>query len=340
MNNTNTSNRSNTGDVGATGSRRPGRVCGFKQCSRSGNVGETGGGLTGTVTAGPSLPGEPLPLAGRVVALTADRRRTEQAGLFRRRGATVVEGPTLRTVDLSSDLRLRQVTDALIAHPPDVLVVTTGLGLSLWLETAASWGASERLAAALGRARSLARGAKAASALRRAGLGVAWQAPAETMDDVLAYLAEEAGAGARVALQLFDPADHPSTRAARALGLDVVEVPVYRWLLPDDLAPAEALVQAAVAGELDAVTFTSQPAARHLFAIAAGAGQDQALRRAFNEGLCCACVGPVCAAAAREMGVAGPVWPTPPRLVAMARLVAETLSPTDRRPSTDPKPST
>lgn len=293
----------------------------------------TAGGLTGTVTAGPSLPGEPLPLAGRVVALTADRRRSEQAGLFQRRGATVVEAPTLKTVDLSRDRRLREVTEALIADPPGWLVVTTAMGLRLWLESAASWAALDRLTGALGRARAVARGAKSASALRRAGLEVAWQAPGETMADVLAYLAEEAEPGARVALQLFDLADHPSTRAVRALGLEVVEVPVYRWLLPDDMAPARALVEAAVAGQLDAVTFTSQPALRHLFTIADGAGRGAALAGAFNDGLCCACVGPVCAAAARELGVARPVWPSPPRLVAMARLVTQALGPPGHIPA-------
>lgn len=267
-----------------------------------------------------------MPLAGRVVAVTADRRRAEQARLFERRGATVLHGPTLKTVDLTRDRPLREATESLIARPPAFAVVTTGMGLGLWLQAAGSWGRLEALTRTLGRARLVARGAKSASALRRAGLDAAWQAPAETMEDVLGYLAGQAEPGARVALQLFDPADHPSTVSARGLGLEVVEVPVYRWLLPDDVEPARALVRAAVGGELDAVTFTSQPAVRHLFAIAAGTGQDRQLAAAFNEGLHCTCVGPVCAAAARELGVSHPLWPSPPRLAAMARLLTGALS--------------
>ena len=37
------------------------------------------------------------------------------------------------------------------------------------------------------------------------------------------------------------------------------------------------------------------------------------------------CVGPVCAAAAREEGISAPVWPDPPRLPTMVRQVATLL---------------
>jgi uroporphyrinogen-III synthase len=129
-----------------------------------------------------------------------------------------------------------------------------------------------------------------------------------------------------VAVQLFEPADHPSTAAIAALAGEVVEVPVYRWLLPADDGPALELVERAITGRLDAVTFTSQPAVRHLFRIAERAGIDERLRAAFADGLLAACVGPVCAEAALEEGIAGPVWPDPNRLTMMVRQVTELLA--------------
>jgi uroporphyrinogen-III synthase len=105
----------------------------------------------------------------------------------------------------------------------------------------------------------------------------------------------------------------------------LVEVPVYRWVLPDDLGPAERLVEQAVTGRLDAVTFTSQPAVRHLFRIAESTGRGDALRTAFADGVLAACVGPVCAEAAREEGIAAPVWPEPNRLTMLVRQVTEIL---------------
>ena len=267
-----------------------------------------------------------LPLAGRVIGVTADRRWEEQARLFGARGATVLHGPTMTTVDLTADAALRQATEALVADPPDYLVATTGLGMRMWLEAAAGWGLGDRLVASIAPARIVARGAKAASALRGAGFDVWWRAPEERMDQIVARLDEEDLSRARVAVQLFEPADHPSTTALSARAAELVEVPVYRWLLPDDRAPAEALVEQAVDGRLDAITFTSQPAVRHLFRIAEGMGRGEDLRAAFEAGLLAACVGPVCAEAAREEGITGPVWPEPNRLTMLVRQVTDLLA--------------
>ncbi len=259
-------------------------------------------------------------LAGRRIGLTADRKAAEQAELFRRRGAEVLHGPTMATVDLSGEDALRQATSALVDDPPDHLVVTTGMGLRLWLEAAAGWGIEEALLSALATTAIAARGAKSASAVRRAGLHVAWRAPGETMTEVVAHMTEAtSGSRPRIALQLFDPADHASTAALGALAGELIEVPVYRWRRPDDLGPALALVAAAIAGDLDAVTFTSQPAVRNLVGIAADQGVADALLAALNAGVVAACVGPVCAEAAREVGIKDPLWPDPPRLPAMVR---------------------
>lgn len=233
----------------------------------------------------------------------------------------------MATVDLSGEEALRRATVALVENPPDYLVVTTGMGLRLWLEAAAGWGLEGALRQALAPTVVVARGAKAASAVRRAGLDVAWRAPGETMDEVVAHLVDVAShTRPRVAVQLFDPGDHTSTQRLRALAGELVEVPVYRWRLPDDLAPARRLIDAALEGRLDVVTFTSQPAVRQLVSIAAGDGKDAALVAALNDGVLAACVGPVCAEAAREVGIADPVWPDPPRLPAMVRQITERLS--------------
>jgi len=260
-------------------------------------------------------------LAGRRVGITADRRWRAQADLLENLGAEVLHGPTLRTVDLTRDEGLQRATRALIATPPDYLVASTGMGMNMWLEAAETWDLVEPLRAALRRGTVVARGAKACSALRRAGLDVAWQAPSETMEAVVA----EGVASARVAVQLFDPAGHPSTAALAALCGELVEVPVYRWLMPLDVAPAARLIEAACNGGLDAVTFTSQPAVHHLFRIAEDLGRAEGLRAACNSTVRPVCVGPVCADAALAEGITNPTWPDPPRLAAMVRLVASEL---------------
>ena len=259
------------------------------------------------------------------MGVTADRRWEEQARLFADRGVDVVHGPTLRTIDLSEQEALRDVTRSLVGCPPDYLIVTTGMGMRRWLEAAGRWDLAGALLASLAAARVVARGAKATSAARGAGLDVWWRAPEETMQEIVDHLSGQDDIGrSRVAVQLFEPEGHPSTEALRALSADLVEVPVYQWALPDDPGPAMALVDAAVAGELDAVTFTAQPAVRNLFHLA-GDRRDRLLA-AFNGGLVASCVGPVCASAATEEGVKAPIWPDPPRLSAMVRQVTARLA--------------
>ncbi|HEV8627268.1 MAG TPA: uroporphyrinogen-III synthase [Acidimicrobiia bacterium] len=272
-------------------------------------------------------------LAGRRVGITADRRWQAQAELLEKLGAVVVHGPTLRTVDLSHDEALRRATLDLIEQPPDFLVGSTGMGMTMWLEAADSWDLGGPLRQALSQGTVVARGAKAWSALRRQGFDVAWQAPSETMEEVVEFLTAEGIGSARVALQLFDPGGHPSTAALASRCRELVEVPVYRWLMPDDRGPASRLIEEMCAGAVDAVTFTSQPAVHHLFRIADDLGRADDLRAACNGTVLPVCVGAVCADAARAEGITRPVWPDPPRLAAMIRLVASELGPRDEERS-------
>ena len=266
-------------------------------------------------------------LGGRRVGITADRRWRTQADLLENLGAEVIHGPTIRTVDLSGDEALRRATLDLIHRPPDYLVGSTGMGMTMWLEAADGWELGGALRDALRQSTIVARGAKAWSALRRQGFDVAWQAPSETMEEVVDFLTGQGIDAARVALQLFDPGGHPSTAALAARCGELVEVPVYRWLMPDDTGPAARLIEEMCAGGVDAVTFTSQPAVHHLFRIAEDIGRAEELRAACNTAVLPVCVGPVCADAALAEGITRPAWPDPPRLAAMIRLVAAQLGP-------------
>ncbi len=272
------------------------------------------------------------PLLGRTVAITAERRSEDQARLFRARGATVLHAPTMHTVDLSGDDDLRRCTEGVIARPPRWTVATTGFGMRLWFEAADGWGCGDALVEALAASRVVARGTKARSACRQRGLEVEWSAPKESMPEVVTWLRDQpAMADATVAVQLFDPEDHPSTEELRAVAADVVEVPVYRWRRPSDPGPAIELARAIAERRVDAVTFTSQPAVRFLIELADEAGVRDAMVEALNDGsVLPVCVGPVCAAAGEDAGITTMVWPEPFRLVPMVELATRRLAAASR----------
>ena len=269
-----------------------------------------------------AIPTEP-PLAGWRVGVTADRRADQQIEALRRRGADVVHGCTMRTLDLSDDARLLEVSRALVDQPPDTLVLQTGMGLTMWLDAMDGIGLGDRVRAALGGCEVLARGPKAVSAARRAGLEVAWSAPDELFAQIVDHVAATGGRN-RLFLQV-DGTDEEALAAPLADSCrEVVVVPIYRWALPVDVGPAEVLVDAVCDGGLDAVTFTTRQAAVHLVGIAEARGRRDDLLTALDGiRVVPVSVGPVCSEAMRSLGMTGLVEPERARLVAMLDALAE-----------------
>jgi uroporphyrinogen-III synthase len=265
-------------------------------------------------------------LEGFTVGVTADRRAEDQAVLLGRLGVEVVRGPVLRTELEPLDDDLRMATERIIARPPDVLVANTGFGIRAWWARAAAWGIDAELTAALGSTRLAARGPKAAGALRSLGLAVWWRSPTEQLDSVADHLEAVGVRGADVALQLHGDDRQSVSARLEAAGARVQEVPVYRWALPSDDSDAVALIRRCCEGSVDAVTFTAGPAVRQLVDLAEAEGLAETLLTALNRHMVVACVGPVCAAVAREVGIDAPVVPEHWRLGAMVKAVGAALA--------------
>ncbi|GEB59377.1 uroporphyrinogen-III synthase [Streptomyces gardneri] len=243
------------------------------------------------------------PLAGFTVGVTAARRADELIALLRRRGAAVVHGPALRIVPLADDTELLAATKELIAHAPDVVVATTAIGFRGWVEAADGWGYGEELLAVLREVELLARGPKVKGAVRAAGLTESWSPSSESMAEVLDRLLAEGVAGRRIALQLHGEPLPGFVEALTAGGAEVVVVPVYRWMPPEDTGPLDRLLDAIIARTLDAVTFTSAPAAASLFSRADEKGVRAELVAALRHDVLAVCVGPVTALPLQAEGI-------------------------------------
>ncbi|MFJ3924959.1 uroporphyrinogen-III synthase [Streptomyces sp. NPDC090022] len=264
------------------------------------------------------------PLAGFTVGVTAARRADELIALLRRRGASVVHAPALRIVPLADDSELLAATKELIDCAPDVVVATTAIGFRGWIEAADGWGIGEDLLARLRGAELLARGPKVKGAIRAAGLVERWSPDSESLAEVLDRLLADGVAGRRVALQLHGEPLPGFVEALREGGADVVVVPVYRWMPPEDLAPLDRLLDATVAGTLDAVCFTSAPAAASLLSRAEVRGLGSALVSALRGEVLAACVGPVTALPLQGAGV-DTVHPERFRLGPLVQLLCQEL---------------
>ncbi|WP_436520237.1 uroporphyrinogen-III synthase [Actinoplanes sp. HUAS TT8] len=261
-------------------------------------------------------------LAGFTVAVTAERRRGEMTALLERRGARVVSAPAITIVPLVDDDALRAATEACIGLEPHLVVATTGFGFRGWLEAAEGWGLGETLRASLREAKIIARGPKPCGAIRAAGLSEDWAAKTEASEEVLERLLHDGVAGQRIVVQEHGEPQTEFVNSLRLAGAAVVEVPVYRWALPPDVAPVRRLAEQVAAGQIDAVTFTSAPAVKAFLQIAGDAHMDVAA--AFRSGTLAACVGPVTAAPLVELDVPV-VMPERYRLGALIKTVTDEL---------------
>ncbi len=235
------------------------------------------------------------PLEGFTVGVTAARRAEELGTLLERRGAQVMHAPALRIVPLPDDTELLDATRGLIEDAPDVVVATTAIGFRGWIEAAEGWGLGEELLARLAGVELLARGPKVKGAIRAAGLTEKWSPASESMAEVLDRLLEEGVSGRRVAIQLHGELLPGFVEALRADGAEVVGVPVYRWMPPEDIAPVDRLLDAVVGRGVDAVTFTSAPAASSLLRRAEERGIQEEVLAALRQDVLSVCVGPVTA---------------------------------------------
>lgn len=265
-------------------------------------------------------------MAGCTILLTGERRSSELATALERRGAAVVTAPAMSIRPDVDEVELAAQTRELIARPPDVVVVTTGIGFRAWVEAADAWGLADDLLAALGSARIVARGPKARGAIQATGLTTDWVAESEVAAEVADHLLSEGVDGLRIAVQHHGAGADGLDGAFAQAGADVVSLIVYRWGPPTDPDAVIDGIRRVAEGDIDAVVFTSAPAAAAWFAEADRIGLERAVVEGFRSGrVVAAAVGPVTAGPLLQRRIL-PLQPERGRLGALVRTLVDHYS--------------
>ncbi len=200
-------------------------------------------------------------LCGARVLVTAQRRAEDIVNALQRRGASVVVASSLGVESHIDEEALVAETRALVERPADVVVVTTGIGFSSWLDSAESVGLGHELVESLRRSRVVARGPKARGALQAAGVVPDWVAESETSAEIADFLRADGVAGQRIVVQHHGAGDDGLERHLSAAGATTSSLVVYRWGPPSDPEAVRRSVHDAASGGYDAVLFTSAPGA-------------------------------------------------------------------------------
>ncbi|MDP2950711.1 MAG: uroporphyrinogen-III synthase, partial [Chloroflexota bacterium] len=240
---------------------------------------------------------EQRPLFGKRVLVTRTRRQASAlADLLAQEGAEAVELPVIQIVETVDAERLAEAVARLALSSPkggyDWLVFTSANGVEVFFSHLRRLGRDAR---ALAGARVAAIGPATADALAERGIVADIVPPEFIAEGVVEALREEGLEGKRVLLARAEGARPELVEGLRSLGAQVDELPLYRSELPPADPDASGLAQLR-AGEIDVVTFTSSSTVRHLAQMLGG--DVECLRKAVV-----ACIGPVTAKTAEELGL-------------------------------------
>lgn len=260
-------------------------------------------------------------LQGLKVVSFESRRAKEMAELIRRYGGEPVVAPSMREVPLSENRAAIEFLPEIEAGKFDMLILMTGVGARTLNQVLLTQYPQEKILAALRKAQLVARGPKPVAALKELGLEPAITVPEpNTWREVLATLdARTAIGGKRIAIQEYGIPNAELVAGLEQRGATVKAISVYRWALPEDVAPLRAAIATIVRGDAHVALFTNGAQVEHLFRVAAERNQDDKLRIACKN-LVVGSVGPICTQVLQEFDLKPDVEPAHPR---MGSLIAE-----------------
>ncbi len=257
------------------------------------------------------------------------RKQDEMRSLIERSGGFATIAASMREVPLENNTTVFKFLNQLIAGEFDVVIFMTGVGAKALLEVVETKLPRAKFFEALQRCCVIVRGPKPTAVLREWGVRIDHRAPEpntwrellSVIDGGLSFPAGSRQTAGVFAIQEYGLASVELYSALTERGASVVPVPVYRWELPNDIAPLEAAIRSAVAGEFDVLLFTSAQQIRNVLGIAERLSMRESFLAATQQ---CrvGSIGPTCSEALREAGLHVDLEPSHPH---MGHLVRETL---------------
>jgi len=230
------------------------------------------------------------PLFGKRVLVTRSRQQASVLSqLLSRHGAMPVELPTIQIEPIADSQELDRAIDRMSDY--SWLIFTSANGVDVFFKRLRELGRDSR---SVNGVRLCAIGPATAAALERNGI-VADQMPQEFLATAVADALEgEDISGQRILLPRAESAPPELVNKLAHLGASVDEIALYRTVPPQE--SPDGGKKMLLDGEIDVITFTSSSTVRHLVSLLGA--EWEAINRTKV-----ACIGPVTAATAAELGV-------------------------------------
>jgi len=203
---------------------------------------------------------------GLTVAAFESRMAAEMARLIERYGGQPHVAPALREIPLSDNTAVLEFGKRLLAGHFEMVILLTGVGTKTMIEILQTVHPLDSVKAALARTTVLARGPKPVAALKELGLTPSITVPEpNTWRDILQVLDERGSLiEVRIAVQEYGVSNPDLLAALRQRGAQVTQVPIYKWALPENIAPLHAVLVAIIAGQIDVLLITNAAQIDHV----------------------------------------------------------------------------
>ena len=253
----------------------------------------------------------------KVIAFESRKAKEIATLISNQRGIPLI-APAMQEIPLEENPAAFTFADELFAGRVDAVIFMTGVGARTLFQVLETRYSPAKIVSALAGIVVVARGPKPIAVLRELRIPVSVAVPEpNTWREVLETLDQHPGGftfeGTRIAVQEYGIANVGLLDGLRKRGAELIQVPVYRWGPPCDLAPLREAVQAIVDGEAQVVLFTNAFQVESVLTVAAAEGCELRLLDAFEHCVVCS-VGPTCSEALAAHNVRVDIEPQHPKM--------------------------
>ena len=253
--------------------------------------------------------------------------------LIERQGGQALSAPSMREIAIEHNPVAIGIIEDIIADRFPAVILLTGVGTEALFEVARTQNLYESLLEGLKRTTLIVRGPKPAAVLSKVGLKYDVRAPEPNTWRELISAIDQAGVELKTKDVVVQEYGLPNIRLYAELenrGAKVTACPVYRWALPEDIAPLQDALRKIAQGHVDAIMFTSANQVSSVLSVAEQLGILDEFRAAVTKRTLLASIGPTCTEALIDNGFKVDAEASPPK---MGQLVRVTLEAIQQRPA-------
>jgi uroporphyrinogen-III synthase len=261
---------------------------------------------------------------GLTVAAFESRMAAEITRLIERHGGIPLVTPALREIPLDDNSAALKFGAQLTTERVDMFILLTGVGTTALfdlLKTRYPW---PSILEALKQTTLVARGPKPVAALKAFGLQPTLTVPEpNTWVDLISTLDEYRPVkGLRIAVQEYGASNPDLLKALNQRGAEVFQVPIYRWALPEDLAPLRQTLDEIIAGRVSVLLITNAAQVDHVMQVLEKNGKVEPFRAALKK-MAVASIGPTASERLRQHEWPIDLEPSHPKMGVLVKEASE-----------------